>query len=139
MREIFIVYINQCILGSYSSVDKAKNAIKNANLIDDKWEIVKLLLDNNVINKNDVVCNYKTRDDKYFYNPSGYYVLTPIYTVYNINTHIIAGAYSSITNTRKNIIKSEHTIKEKCYIIKNNLDDPLLINMNIIDKHNIIT
>jgi len=139
MREIFIVYINKSILGCYSSVDKAKNAMKNANLIDDKWEIMKIILDNNVTNENNVVCNYKTRDDKYFYNPSSYYVLTPIYVVYNINTHIIAGGYSSITNTRQNIIKSEHTIKEKCYIIKNNLDDPLLLNMNIIDKHNITT
>lgn len=139
MREIFIVYINKSILGCYSSVDKAKNAIKNASLIDDKWEVMKIILDNDVTNENIVVCNYKTRDDKYFYNPSSYYVLTPIYVVYNIDTHIIAGGYSSITNTRKNIIKSEHTIKEKCYIIKNNLDDPLLLNMNIIDKHNIPT
>lgn len=139
MREIFIVYINKSILGCYSSVDKAKNAMKNANLIDDTWEILKILLDNNVTNENNVVCNYKTRDDKYFYNPSSYYVLTPIYVVYNINTHIIAGGYSTITNTRKNIIKSEHTINEKCHIIKNNLDEPLLLNMNIIDNHNITT
>jgi hypothetical protein len=139
MREIFIVYINQRILGCYSSVDKAKDAIKKTNLINDKWEILKTLLDNNIVNENNVVCDYKTRDDKYFYNPSSYYVFTPIYVIYNINTHIIAGVYSTITNTRKNIIKSEHTINEKCYIIKNNLDEPLLLNMNIIDKHNITT
>ena len=139
MREIFIVYINQCILGSYSSVDKAKNAIKNANLIDDKWEIMKIILDNILTNENDIVCNYKTRDDKYFYNLSGYYVLTPTYIVYNTNTHIIAGVYSSIINAKTNIVKSEDTINQKYYIIKNNLDDPLLLNMNIVYKHNITT
>jgi hypothetical protein len=139
MREIFIVYINKSILGCYSSVDKAKKAIKNANLIDNNWEIMGILLDNNLTNENNVVCNYKTRDDKYFYNPSSYYVLTPIYIVYNINTHIIAGVYSSIIITKTNIIKSEDTLNKKYYVIKNNLDDPLLLNMNIVYKHNITT
>jgi hypothetical protein len=139
MREIFVVYINKSILGCYSSVDKGKTAIKNTNLIDDKWEIMEILLDNNLTNENNVVCNYKTRDDKYFYNLSYHHILTPTYIVYNINTHIIAGVYSSINTVKKYIEKSEHILNEKYYIIKNNLDEPLLLNTNIVHKHNITT
>jgi len=139
MRELYIVYINKSILGCYSSVDKAKNAIKKTSLIDEKWEIMEILLDNKFIYENDIVCNYKTRDDKYFYNPSGYNILTPTYIVYNIYTHIIAGIYSSINTAKTYISKSQDVLNEKYYIVKNNLDEPLLFNMNIVDKHNITT
>ena len=120
MRNIYIVYVNSKIHGCFSSVDKGKKFIKHANLFEEKWEIIETLLNDIITDSHDVVCNYRTREDKYFYNPSAYYVLCPIYVIYDKEKTVIAGCYSSF-NIAKDRIKNQPNM----LIIHHNLDEPL--------------
>lgn len=120
MRNIYIVYVNSQVHGCFSSVDKAKKFIKISHFFEDKWEIVEKLLNDIITDSHDVVCNYRTNDDKYYYNPSFHYVLCPIYIIHDKEKCVIAGCYSSF-----NIAKERTKHLNNIDIIHHNLDEPL--------------
>lgn len=120
IKNIFTLCTNKMIFGCFSSVDKAKIYIKRSTIADDKWYIIENKLNAPVENIPDIVCDYKTRADKYFYNPSSYYVLCPVYVIYDKEKTVIIGCYSSL-DIAKNIVQDNNNLS----IIKHNLDESI--------------
>jgi hypothetical protein len=106
------------IFGCFSSVDKAKKYIKTSTILHDKWYIIENILNAPVENTHNIVCDYKTRPDKYFYNPSSHYVLCPIYVIYDKEKSVISGCYSD-HDIAKNIVQGNNNFS----MIKHNLDE----------------
>ena len=120
MKYIYILFVNKIIHGCFSSVDKAKQFMKKTHLISKKWCIIESILDEPILNTHNIVCDYMTNPDKYYYNISSHYVLFPIFVIYDMTNYIVVGCYSSL-DIGKNVIKNNNNL----HIVHHNLDESL--------------
>ena len=105
------------VVGCFSSVDKTKKYINNSDMKDKEWYVAEYELDLPLQYKRIIECDYKTGNDKYFYNVSGFSLKT-VFLVFDDSESIILGFYSSakealhFIGVNPEMLKGEWSIRE---------------------------